>query len=269
MGLLVVGVLQAVFETAQKAIGGDELFHTVGRQQAALGEQGERVERWTDLQRAVAATADELKDLRDEFDFADAARAELDVIGLVLARYFAANLRVQVAHGVDRAEVEVLAINERADDFTQRLDPMILPVLARIHASRLDPGITLPFAALRDQIVFQRDERTDQRSGITVRAQAHVDAENPAVAGDVVERSDQAFAETDEKIINLDPAAARPPGLAIAVRRAGRFTVLGIDEDVVNVGGDVEFAPAEFAHADHHQALRTALPVERLAENVG
>ncbi len=71
----------------------------------------------------VASAADELEDLGHELDFADAAGAELDVIGHVLARHFATDLGMQVAHGVDGAEIEVLAEDEGAGDALQGVDP--------------------------------------------------------------------------------------------------------------------------------------------------
>ena len=158
VGLLIVDVLQAVFEAAQKRIGGEQFVAALRTQQAAFDEPRQHGERRADLQGAVASAADELEHLGDEFDFTDAARPELDVVGPILAHHLAANLRVQVAHGVDRAEIQILAVNERADDFLQHLRPVRLVVFARIQNARPDPGITLPFAPLGDQIVFERDE---------------------------------------------------------------------------------------------------------------
>jgi hypothetical protein len=48
---------------------------------------------------------------------------------------------------------------------------------------------------LRDEVVFERTERADQRPGVAVRAQPHVDAEDLAIAGDIAERGDQPLAE--------------------------------------------------------------------------
>jgi hypothetical protein len=210
-----------------------------------------------DLQRRVAAAADQLEDLGHELDLADAAGAELDVIGHVLARDFAADLRVQVAHGVDGAEVEVLAEDEGARNLAQRLHPLAdcraVGIRAGVHDARLDPGVAFPFAALGDEVVFQRVERADQRPGVAVRAQAHVDAEHLAVGGQVAERLDHALAEAGEEIVVFD--RFRPGGLAF----------FGIDEDVIDVRGDVQFAPAQLAHADDQQALRLAGAVERFA----
>jgi hypothetical protein len=119
--LRVVDVLQAVFEAAQEVVGAaSSCSLSAGSRRRATSS--EHLERRRDLQRRVAAAADQLEDLGDELDLADAAGAELDVVGHVLARHFAANLRVQVAHGVDGAEVEILAENEGAAMRSSALD---------------------------------------------------------------------------------------------------------------------------------------------------
>ena len=115
--------------------------------------------------------------------------------------------------------------------------PSSRPVLAcgigaAVHDAGLDPGVALPFAALRDEIVFQRVERADQRPGVAVRPQAHVDAEDLAVGGDVAERLDDALAEAVEEVEILD-----------ALLRPRRIAVLRVDEDVIDIGRDVQLRP--------------------------
>ena len=129
--LLVLDVLQAVFEATQEDVGLAQFVLGFGLDQPALGQQLEHRKRRADLQRRVASAANELENLGDELDFADAAGAELDVVGHVLARHFAANLRVQVAHGVDGAEVEILAEDEGAGDLLHCRHPLRLQVVAR------------------------------------------------------------------------------------------------------------------------------------------
>ena len=51
--------------------------------------------------------------------------------------------------------------------------------------------------------------------------------------------------------------------------RAVGFAVVGIDEDEIDVGGDVELAAAELAHPDHDELLRGAVLVARLAVHRG
>jgi len=190
---------------------------------------------------------DELEDLGDELDLADAARAELDVVGAVTAGDLAADLRVQFAHGVDGAEVEVLAEHEGAGDVAQ-----LGPALAEQHAA-LDPGVAFPLAALGDEVVFEHVEAAHERTGVAVGAQAHVDAEHLAVLGDIVQGLDELLAQALEELVVADHFLAA--GVA----------VLGVDEDKVDVRGHIELAAAELAHADHQQLLLPAGGRERLA----
>ena len=110
-------------------------------------QQVEDLQRCPDLQRGVAAATDQLEDLGDELDLADAARTELDVVGHVLARHLSADLRMQVAHRVDGAEIEVLCGRRRAGDLLHQADPLGLQVVALVHDARLDPRVAFPFAA--------------------------------------------------------------------------------------------------------------------------
>ena len=183
--LLVLDILQPVLKAAQENVGFAQLLLGFGRDQFAVDEQFEDGKGRPDLQRRIAAAADELENLGHELDLADAAGAELDVVGHVLACHFAADLGVQVAHRVDGAEIEIFAEYEGPGDFLHGRHPRWLQVLAGIHGAALDPGVTLPFTTLGDEIVLQGVERTDQRAGIAIRAQAHVDPENLAVGRQV------------------------------------------------------------------------------------
>ena len=68
-----------------------------------MREQRKHFQRRADLQRRVAAAANQLERLRDEFDLADASRSELDLIGELPPRHFLADLRVQLAHRPERS----------------------------------------------------------------------------------------------------------------------------------------------------------------------
>jgi len=122
------------------------------------------------------------------------------------------------------------------------------------HAA-LDPGVALPFAALHDEVLLQHAQAAGERPGIAVRAQAHVDAEDVTVLGDIGQRIDQAPAQLRKVLVVGQRAWA-----------ALRVALVVVEEDQVDVGRDVQLAPTELAHADHHQFLHLArgLP-DRLA----
>ena len=251
MGLGVVEILQPVLQLAQEVVGEREPGDGVSVENAALRQQRKHLQCGLDLQRKVAATAHELEHLGDELDLANAAGAELDVVCHVAARHLATDLGVQIAHRVDRAEIEILAEHEGPRDRAQ------LFAARAMHHPCLDPCVALPLAPLGDEIVLKHLEAAHQRSGVSVRPQTHVDAEDLALLGDLVEGLDELLAQLGEELEIAD--GFRAIGVAI----------LRIDEDEVHIRGDVEFAPAELAHADHDQLLCAAAGVERLAVALG
>ena len=79
MGLAVVDHLQPVLDRAQRAIGVADASRDLGVEPPRRGQRGERVERRRRAQRRLAAAVDQLLDLGEEFDLADAAAAALEV----------------------------------------------------------------------------------------------------------------------------------------------------------------------------------------------
>src|SRR5262249_3930453 len=151
-------------------------------------------------------------------------------------------LRVQLAHGGDCAVVQVLAEDEGPRDAHQRLAGV-----AAAERPRLDPGVALPLAAVRHEVLLERIEAHRQWPVVAPWAQPHVDAEGAPVGRRLVERADELAPEALEEFVMAEPARA----LRLAVARVG--------EDQVDVGGNVELAPAELAHADDDKALPRAV----------
>jgi hypothetical protein len=88
---------------------------------------------------------------------------------------------------LDRGEVEITAIAERAQDGQQARDARRLAG----HRAHLDHCEAFPVAALCLVILLERIDRQRERAGIAVRPQAHVDAEHEAVARHRVECVDK------------------------------------------------------------------------------
>ena len=145
---------------------------------------------------------------------------------------------VQPAHRAERRVVEVLAVHERTHDGAQ------LVVCRASQGARLDPGVAFPLATVADQIGLEEVEAADERPRVAVRPQPHVDAEDEAVLGDVGEQPGEAPRERLETLGALG---------------------VGMQQDEIDVGGDVELAAAELAHADHHQ-LRSVEPFQRAGD---
>ena len=169
-----------MFEAAQEAVGFEQLGGSFRRENAGFGQRGQRFLRTFELEAAVLPAADHLEHLRDKFHFANAARTELDVAGHAFFAHFAADLAVQPAQGFVGAVVQIFAEHERLHHAADAVG------VRRNHAA-FAPGITLPLAPLRHQILLQRCFAQHQRAAVAVGAQAHIDAEHLAVGSDVVQ----------------------------------------------------------------------------------
>ena len=238
MRLLVIEVLKTVLEVAQEHVRLGELAHGVRIEQPALREERQHVERRLAPQRRIAAAADQLEELHDELDFADAAGPELDVVGDIAALDLRAHLPVQIAHRREGAVIEMAAKHERPHEIHQ------LRAAIPGERPRFDPGVTLPLAALRDEIVFEHVEARDERPAFAVRAQPQIDAKNITVLGQLRKHCGEPPRKPREEFVIAE--RARAVGLA----------VLRIDQHEIDVRRHVELAAAELPHADDVQRLR-------------
>ena len=94
--LRVVEVLQAVLDVAQEDVGGGELAAPPARAAgSSLASSASTCSVGRTVQRRIAPAADQLQRLGDELDLADAARAELDVLGELAPRDLAPHFGVQ------------------------------------------------------------------------------------------------------------------------------------------------------------------------------
>src|SRR5690606_37089983 len=109
LGLFIVNALQQVFETTQIEVSlTQRLRIAVGQQMQRFNGLQRRQQR-ARLERRLAPAADQLKHLHDKFDFADPARAQLDVVGQAAAPYFPGDHALHVAQRLNDAEIDVAA----------------------------------------------------------------------------------------------------------------------------------------------------------------
>ncbi|HHX81659.1 MAG TPA: hypothetical protein GX696_01585, partial [Pseudomonadaceae bacterium] len=144
MGLFVLQGLGGVFYPAQQGIGALQGLGILRRHAACQHQAIHGGKQGALLQMSMTSAKDQLQYLNDEFNFADTAPAQLDVVVHALAADLLFNLVLEVAQGVDGGEVDVAAVGEGAQHVQQLADG------ARIaaHSPRLDHGKTLPGAAL-------------------------------------------------------------------------------------------------------------------------
>ena len=189
------------------------------------------------LQRRLAPAAHELQCLGDELDLADATGTEFDVGPHTLARDLALDERFHRAQRLKRAVIEILAKHEWLE---AREQPLAGNTVAGGDA-RLDEGVTLPLAPVHLVVVFHGVERHRQRSAGAVRAQAHVHPEHKPVGGGLAQCLHQFLAEMQKLFVTA-------------------IVVAGVGEDQIHVRGEIKFAPAELAHAEHDETRRRLEP---------
>ncbi len=117
------------------------------------------------------------------------------------------------AQRINRPEVQITPVNKGPDDTFQLTDIAFFSG----HGSGFDPGITFPFTPLYQEIFFHHAEARDQRAGLTIRAQCHIDAEAVAVCRDLRNSADQPAAKAGEKFVigNRLLATLRCPCIAV------------------------------------------------------
>ena len=118
VSLLVADHLQGVLRLAQHADRRRVNSATsAGRHELRARQQRQHLEQRGVLQPPVAAAAHQLHGLHDEFDLANSARAELQVLIEFAPRHLARDQRLHVAQRLEHAEVEIAAIHERPHEF--------------------------------------------------------------------------------------------------------------------------------------------------------
>ena len=84
-----------------------------GRNETELLARRERRQQAARTKRRLAAAADQLYELHDELDLADAAGSELEIVGEILARDFGIDQRLHLAQSRERRVIEIAAKHER------------------------------------------------------------------------------------------------------------------------------------------------------------
>ncbi|MFT4101305.1 MAG: hypothetical protein QM674_09770 [Burkholderiaceae bacterium] len=269
VGLRILLVLQRVLGPPQQRVRFAERRDLVVGQQVALAQRLQRRQRALVAQRVVAAAAHDLEQLGRELDLADAAAPQLDVVAAFVARVALVHLRgdhvVQLAQRGEGLEIQVAPEHERRDDrFQVRLVSLRRVAQARVGDDpALEPGQSLPFAALRIEVVLEHRQRDHQRTGIAVRPQPRVDAEHEAVLGVLGQQVDGAPRQLVHELAGGDPAAGERP--ALVVQPSARLALFAEHEHQIQVGRDVQLEAAGLAHADRQQILGLSVSVLRHA----
>ena len=139
------------------------------------------------LQGRFATAADQLENLNDKFDFANAARAELDIVCQASAAHFTGNHPFHVTQRLNDAEINVAAEDERAQHGAQFVGVHAVVIA---HDPRLYHRVALPVAPLLLVIIFQRRKAQHQRAAVAKWAQTHIHAVDEAILRRLIEYFD-------------------------------------------------------------------------------
>jgi hypothetical protein len=245
--LRIIHRLQTVLGAAQEVVGSGQFVARFRRQDAELDQRLQHRQQRALLQALVHAAAYQLERLGDEFHFANAAGAELDVVLHALAFHFAGDHAFHFAQGFEGGEIDVTPVHE----WPQRGDQALAGGNVTAAYTRLDHRVALPRPALCFVVGLHCVEAAGERAAVAPGAQAHVNTEHEAVSGVGVQHLDQAAAEAREEFVIRQFAFCR-------TRAALHLAFFRIGEDEVDVRGEVQLASAEFAHAEHNEFLRLA-----------
>ena len=242
LGLLVGDHLQAVLDRAQEAIGRIELGACPGGDPASLLQALQGDERLGNAQLRLATAGNQLLGLHEEFDLANAATADLDVVPGDADGTEAAEGMDLPLHGVDVGdgrEIQVLA----PDIGREVLQDGAACGDVAGDGPRLDEGGALPVLADALVVDERRAGRDGKRGGTGVGPEPQVGAEHVAIAGALGQQAHEIAGDAHEERLGLEAGA-----------QADAREV--VEDDEVDVGGVVELEGAVFAHAEHDVAGR-------------
>ena len=236
--------LEAMLDLPEEAVGVLHDRALLGGQAPDLFEPGDPQEGVGVADLGILAAVQELEELDDELDVADAAAPGLDLEVGGPGRDGA--LLDPTLHRLDLADLgaaEVAAVDERRD----RVEEGPAEVEVAGEGAALDQGLALPGPAGGLVVAQGRRQRAGQGPLVSLGPEPHVDAVGPAERGVVGEEPNDVAAHPGEELGVRDDA--RAGGLALDV----------IEEDQVDVGAVVQLLAAELPHRQHDEPRGLAL----------
>src|SRR6478736_9497161 len=146
------------------------------------------------------------------------------MVGQVATRDFLLDQGLHFAQRLEYTKVEVSAIAEWPHAFGVNR----LVRLGAGDGARLDPGVALPVAPVRLQVVVEKCTARRQWPAVTEGPQAHVDTEHAALGGALAQQADHQPSEARKEIFVVDAAAT------------GSRALVGEYEDQIDVRRKIE-----------------------------
>ncbi len=234
--LLIIDHLQAMFNMAQIAIGGQQIIGNVWARAAQFNQDIDCIAGCRDPQIRQPAAPDQLLCLSEELDLANTAAPDLDVMsgdGHFTMTLDGMDLPLDRMNVLDGGEIEVLAPDEGPQVAQElRASGNIAGDLARLDHRR--PFPVLPHTLV---ICLRGQGRDGQRGRAGVRAQPQIGAKDIAVFGNVLQQADEIAGQAYKAFLGC---------LATAI-----IDFVRIEEDhQVDVGAVVQLACTQFAQGE-------------------
>ena len=189
-----------MFDAAQEIVG---VAQVIRRLLSTLLEPGQIVDRGERHRRSqidLAAAPDQLLGLGEEFDLANAAAAELDVVAFGdpgRAAAPAVDLAFDRVNILDRRIIQAFPPDERAEAVEKRLAGGDVAG----DRARLDHRRALPILAEALVIGLGGQHRERQRRRAGVRSESEIGAEDVAIGGPLLHQPDQIPGQANEMIL--------------------------------------------------------------------
>ena len=191
----------------------------------------------------ILTTTNELKYLYCEFNLADATGTQLEVILQSATAHFITDHRLHAAHGFVGAVIQIQPVGERTQDTEQATS--FFSVFTG-HDSGFDHGVAFPVSALGVVVLAQGGKIHHQWATLAIGPQAHIDTEDEAIHGFLIQRQNQFLTQTGKELLVAD-----------AFFTVG-ITALAKGKNQVNVRTQVQLPASQLTHAQHQQLLRLA-----------
>jgi hypothetical protein len=235
VGLLVGHHLETVFDHTQETVSGGEIIAHLIVDPAAGGQRRERLQRRFEAQLGISAAGDELLRLDEEFDLADAAPAELDVVPFhrdFIVAAIGVDLALHRVHVGNGREVEIFAPDEGREPGEKRLPGRDV---ARARP-RFDQRGALPILSTALVVVERRRGGDGDLSRGRIGTQPQIGAEHVAVGSALLQELHQHSREPHVKCRRLRGRDER--------RRV-------VEDDEVDIARIIELARSHLAHGEH------------------
>ncbi len=242
LGLFVIDHLQAVFQHAQKAVGADHPFRGFRIGPAAGGKGADGGAGGALAQAGIASPGYQLLGLGEEFDFADAAAPDLQIVpgnGDFFMPVMGIDLAFDRMDVLDGGKVEIFPPDEGSEIIEKSL---ARPDVAG-DGPGLDHGRAFPVLAQGLVIILCRLEGDGQRRYAGIGTQAQIGAEDIAVCRPVLQHGDEFAHQAGKKVGRMASPAID-------------MLLLIVEDDQVDIAGIVQLARAQLAHADDRQPGR-------------